>query len=531
MNRLAAKLAAFGQAALTQQVRVNVHATPNEPARSRTTDNLVLYACLLAAGAGVGAMAMNDHDRKIATEKQKDREVRGIIVDEPDPGFIRDMQLKRLNYVQVSFGGKSVLTLDETSRIQLSKEAAAAHKLNTMGLSWKDLYGVIHAETNWIPREGIGKNGVASSGLAQLEPATAKSLGVADANDPVEALNASAALLKEAAQWSRIKVRNAGIKSGALFNEKMRDGVSIYYNLSTKARNTWDGRSTAELPVETQRHISNTRQGTRIAARMERELKDRLDGFDWPSAHLQSKAKTQRHNLDGAPDQGLVTTSVFMQLQSEKVFMQNVYSVQQVLQSKCEIKYNTRPSDLARSCLASNPLIGNAISLRQTMSTFPDTYMLGETEGVPVFMARSPEMVAAAIVSLGPDGRPTPGIILSDGLVKEMSGPDLQNRLKFVIGHELGHIRLGHRYVDDVDQITRNELEADGYGFAFALHRGASIDQAAEAAGAVFDIVKRDAPPATMTMTALRAKELGHQVEKMTEEMVDPDSRMYLVQR
>ena len=37
---------------------------------------------------------------------------------------------------------------------------------------------------------------------------------------------------------------------------KLREGVSIYYNVSSKGRSQWNGLNTAKLPVETQRHIA-----------------------------------------------------------------------------------------------------------------------------------------------------------------------------------------------------------------------------------------------------------------------------------
>ena len=54
---------------------------------------------------------------------------------------------------------------------------------------------------------------------------------------------------------------------------KLREGVSIYYNLSIKGRNRWDGLNTAQLPVETQRHIRNARAGAQEALTLARALK------------------------------------------------------------------------------------------------------------------------------------------------------------------------------------------------------------------------------------------------------------------
>ena len=48
--------------------------------------------------------------------------------------------------------------------------------------------------------------------------------------------------------------------------------MSVYYNLSVKGRNKWDGVNTAQLPVETQRHIRNVRQGADKASDLADDL-------------------------------------------------------------------------------------------------------------------------------------------------------------------------------------------------------------------------------------------------------------------
>jgi hypothetical protein len=90
---------------------------------------------------------------------------------------------------------------------------------------------------------------------------------VRNANDPVEAVHAAATLLKEAAQWSGRRI--AGLRlAGAERAARLREGISIYYNLSTAARERWNGVSHPDLPVETQRHIANVREGARQAERL-----------------------------------------------------------------------------------------------------------------------------------------------------------------------------------------------------------------------------------------------------------------------
>jgi hypothetical protein len=179
---------------------------------------------------------------------------------------------RKLNYVHVSYQGRAVMVLDAPSKVLLTQQAAQANDLNQEGLSWKDLYGVIHAETAWVSRDGMGKNGVVSVGLAQMEPATAKSLGINDSNDDVEAVFGAARLLKEAAAWSKNKVAKLRLPKKEA-HQKLREGVSIYYNLSTAARRTWDGRNTHEMPIETSHHIKNTRDGANYAGQLEAKFR------------------------------------------------------------------------------------------------------------------------------------------------------------------------------------------------------------------------------------------------------------------
>ncbi len=88
-----------------------------------------------------------------------------------------------------------------------------------------------------------------------------------DANDPVEAVHAAARLLKEAAQWSARKI--AGLQLDREQRAaRLREGVSIYYNLSSAARARWNGVGSETLPVETQRHIRNVREGAQQAERI-----------------------------------------------------------------------------------------------------------------------------------------------------------------------------------------------------------------------------------------------------------------------
>jgi hypothetical protein len=177
-----------------------------------------------------------------------------------------------IKFQTVKWGGKPVQTLDEASRILLAKAAAEKAGLREVGLSYQDVYGVIEAETSWIQRTGASKDGTPNLGLAQFEPRTAKGLGVEDPSDPVQAVFAAAKYMKMGAQWASGKIGH--LKSNPeLYAAKLREGVSVHYNLSIKGRNKWNGLNTADLPVETQRHIRNVRAGAAEAS----ELAERFD--------------------------------------------------------------------------------------------------------------------------------------------------------------------------------------------------------------------------------------------------------------
>ena len=127
------------------------------------------------------------------------------------------------------------------------------------------------AETSWVPRMGRSKDGTPNLGVAQFEPATARALGLRNPNDMVEAIHVAAVHMKEAAQWSADRI--AGLKLGSTERAmRLREGVSIYYNLSSRGRAAWNGRNTGRLPIETQRHILNARMGAQEAALLEGQL-------------------------------------------------------------------------------------------------------------------------------------------------------------------------------------------------------------------------------------------------------------------
>jgi hypothetical protein len=179
----------------------------------------------------------------------------------------------KLNWVPVRFAGMMLKTPDVASRLLLAKAAAQRANLQEVGLSYRDVYGIINAETSWVPRMGASKDGTPNLGIAQFEPNTAKAVGLTDPTDPVQAVHALALHLKDAARWSARRL--AGLKlSPQQYALKLREGVSIYYNLSSKGRAEWNGLNTAKLPIETRRHIANARVGAEQAGELDAQLRE-----------------------------------------------------------------------------------------------------------------------------------------------------------------------------------------------------------------------------------------------------------------
>ena len=174
----------------------------------------------------------------------------------------------QLHWVPTRIGRAMISAPDYASRMLLAKAAAQRADLAEVGLNYRDVYGIINAESSWAPRRGASVDGTPNLGIGQFEPATAKALGVRDPDDIVEAVHAVAMHMKDAASWSQSRLR--GLKlAPAQRAEKLREGISIYYNLSTRGRNAWNGMNTAQLPFQTQRHIANARFGAQEAAMLD----------------------------------------------------------------------------------------------------------------------------------------------------------------------------------------------------------------------------------------------------------------------
>jgi hypothetical protein len=182
-----------------------------------------------------------------------------------------DQLRSKLHWMPVKLGDNILETPDPRSRLLLVESAAKRAGLAQVGLSYRDVYGIINAETSWIPRMGASKDGTPNLGIAQFEPATARAVGLTDPTDPVQAVHALALHLKDAAIWSAKRIENLKLTPEERAR-KLREGVSIYYNLSSKGRSVWNGLNTAKLPIETRRHIANARIGAEQAAELEQQL-------------------------------------------------------------------------------------------------------------------------------------------------------------------------------------------------------------------------------------------------------------------
>ena len=87
----------------------------------------------------------------------------------PQAGSYYDQLRARMRWVDVRFRGNLMRTPDPISRILLAQSAAQRAALHEVGLSYRDVYGIINAETSWVPRMGASKDGTPNLGIAQFE--------------------------------------------------------------------------------------------------------------------------------------------------------------------------------------------------------------------------------------------------------------------------------------------------------------------------------------------------------------------------
>ena len=63
-----------------------------------------------------------------------------------------DQLRDKLRWLPVRLGSTELKTPDAQSRLLLAQSAAQRADLAKVGLSYRDVYGIINAETSWIPR-------------------------------------------------------------------------------------------------------------------------------------------------------------------------------------------------------------------------------------------------------------------------------------------------------------------------------------------------------------------------------------------
>lgn len=276
--------------------------------RSKTTNNfarnVVLGMSLVAAcvwSLNETKNALNSAQVVLEQSAQAEKSPRGaeeprldktdFVLENDLSGFSEKDVRNNLNYVNVTLRGEDRKTLDVPSRLLLSKWASDSNGLHSVGLNWKVLYGFIHAESTWVPQEGIGKNGVKSHGLAQFEGATARSYGLYNAYDPLAAVFAAAALIKDAAQWTQARLIQSPLTGAnpAQQAQALREGVSVYYNTGWKTRHAWSPTNSERLPDATKKHIINVKAGNMIAENLVADIKSGI-AADTPSLSMQKDA-------------------------------------------------------------------------------------------------------------------------------------------------------------------------------------------------------------------------------------------------
>lgn len=568
MSSLKDKLAAFRQAAGSHGVQVNIHpVNPDQPPR-RLRDRVMLYSVLAGAvSAAAVSFALKTPEvvlvdasthhhywgtpappdlasqqaPPVARMREPGQDPGQIEASAPDAASdpwqaqpMRELR-QRVSYVEVEFAGRRTLTLDAASRVALSKWAAEQHQLHRQGLSWRDLYGTIQAETDWIARDGMGKNGVVSTGLSQLEPATARSLGITDPKDPIQAVHAAASLLKEAAAWSRAKVAHLPAQARA---NALRDGLSVYYNLSTRGRNAWDGTNAADLPTETQQHIRNARQGVKNATYIENQMIRAQARLERERSQQQSTQATQTiaaepmrvavsARIDGAPDQSVLSAGA-ARAQDESAPMQfssraSIDALRGVLERPCAVQvtqetivqYNT-------ACMFANRKPADPMGLPRAA---PGGMLVGYFDRVPVIVVEDDSLSAEAhLIPNQPEMElftpEQPGAfnanVLSSSLVERLAHNPVA--LEFLLAHENGHHRRNHRDQGN-HQIMgaglHQEREADYEAFMRMSAHGRGPDEIAAAASLVFDVLRnspvvKELPILQLALDARQKALAGH---------------------
>lgn len=516
MNKLLQRISTFRSKAKSSGLRVHVHSND----RSSRVDRFIVYASLIAGAVGMTAAYLPSTDvqpsQRPAQESDYDPDDEDVKrwASNLTEHWRKDEQAlspdssansePALNYITVRYQGKEHLVLDEASRLMLVKDAAKLHDLESVGLNWRDLYGVIHAETAWVARTGVGKNKVQSHGLAQLEPNTAQALNVDDPNDPIQAVSAAAMLMKEAAVWSNRRISKLKL-SAKERNFRLREGVSIYYNTSTRLRNTWDGTNTHIMPVETQHHINNTLDGALLAKKIHTRLK---------SAPTSQEAERQRDSIAVAYTGNLDGNAPLLnQFRANAILGADIVSgaliVQSLLDQRCPI--HSRDVSLNAKCRQAY-----SHSIAQELdgqALFANLAAAGFMDDVPVYVARhsSPDVITAVkpieARASNQEVDEQHAIVITSSMINSLKGPHQRAALAFLIARQLAYIEKGSPLISttasdnletwaEMDRKAIQSLRRNGYGqqeIAAAVNLTLEVDERTANASALVNGPLRDA--------------------------------------
>ena len=142
--------------------------------------------------------------------------------------------------------------------------------------------------------------------------------------------------------------------------------------------------------------------------------------------------------------------------------------------------------------------------------------LLGDFRGHPVFLAPGEAFEAASLAYRDASGKQLGAIALTEGLVRQLAGEHQNTALRFVLAHEVGHLRHGHKAPRLTDfsghlQLARNEEEADFAAFQ-DVESYAGIEGAASAIELVFSRFDANAsdvlPAGVRAVTAARLHQL-----------------------
>lgn len=415
----------------------------------------------------------------------------------PDPWMTPALEaaVRDAKFIDVKFEGQTYSVLSPVSRIALTKAVAEEVGLKKVGLNATDLYGAIYAESGWIPRNGMGANGVTSKGLAQFEPNTATSLGLKNVEDPLQAIYGAAVLLKEGAQWSAYKLREAGIgPKNRTDHPAFREGVSIHYNTSTALRKTWNVDNTDEFPQATQHHIKNSAAGR------------------YEAKSISKKANFVGY-IGGMYEQ-VGNGNINKELDSFKSDAKKLSA----FVNPCKLEFNAETPDAIVSSCKDRDLVIDGMEGKYLQ--------VGDINGKSVWLAELTNYKAGAAVArtVNADGSHKLDIIVERGLMqalnRNMPAGVRDVALDFVIHHELGHVdqheskakligQMSGSSVLDSQDPNKIEVDADRQSIRMLLEKGHSIEDIREGAIAtlntVFEYVTTEKTP-PLIKQAMRVK-------------------------